>query len=144
MLKHTFSKSAVTKIQSFLEEVSSRGGHTIYFEDNKEDKKLLDTGFKLLGIKASWSKPQYVDRFTGKKNSRNGVISWSHLEHRVKYIDDDCTKGIDDITTTIHFRDGAWGSSWHKVHKLIYLEGHLSCIVLVQLATLCYIIFCCC
>lgn len=108
MLNHTFSKSAVTKIQSFLEEVSSRGGHTIYFEDNKEDKKLLDTGFKLLGTKASWRKPRYVDRFTGKKNSRNGVISWSHLEHRVKYIDDDCTKGIDDITTTIHFRDGAW------------------------------------
>ena len=41
MLKHTFSKSAVTKIQSFLEEVSSRGGHTIYFEDNKEDKKII-------------------------------------------------------------------------------------------------------
>jgi len=104
----TLSTTTVTKIQSFLREVSSRGGHTIYFEDNKDDKKLLDTGLKLLGTKASWSKPQYIDRFTGKKNSRNGVISWSHLEHIVKYIDDDCTKGIDDITTTIHFRDGAW------------------------------------
>ena len=104
----TYNQYNLPKIQKFLESVSDNGGHTLYFEDNESDKELLSKGFKLLGIKPTWHKPQYIDKFTGKKNSRNGVISWSHLEHRVKYIDDDCTKGIDDITTTIHFRDGAW------------------------------------
>ena len=115
----TYDFDTLPKIQKFLEIVSDKGGHTIYFEDNKSDKELISKGFKLIGIKPNWVKPQYIDRYTGKKNSRNGVISWSHLEHRVKYIDDDCTKGIDDITTTIHFRDGTWIDSKYLASRQI-------------------------
>ena len=110
--KMTTAKSTklekLEKIKIFIKELSERGGHALFFEDRKEDKELLTAGFKLLGDKARWYKPEYYNRMTGKKNTRNGVSYWSHLDHTIDYVDGDKTKGVEKITTFINWSDGAW------------------------------------